>query len=92
MLSVVNVVFKVAVAVSPAVIVDAFVEAASIVKLAAIGVACADVPEESKPNPSAATTASAIRLKLIDWLVICFLSYVAFKTFLKAAGEENFAS
>jgi len=33
-----------------------------------------DDPAERTPNPNAATTASAMRLKLIDLLVICFLS------------------
>jgi hypothetical protein len=91
-LSVVNVVFKVAVAVSPAVIEDAFVEAASIVRLAPIGVACADGIEVSRPKPNATTTESAIRLKPVDLLVISFLSIVVFRTFPNTAGEEIFTS
>jgi len=31
-------------------------------------------PVERTPNPNAATTASAMRLKVVDLLVICFLS------------------
>jgi hypothetical protein len=66
--------FKVAVAVSPTVIDEAFVEAPSMVNVAPIGVACADGIDERRPKPKAATTASEIRLKLVDLLVICFLS------------------
>jgi hypothetical protein len=88
-LSVVNVVFNVAVAVSPAVIDDAFVEVASIVKVAAMGVACADGTDANRPKPNATTTESAIRLKPVDLLVISFLSIVVFKTFSNTAGEDE---
>jgi len=88
-LSVVNVVFNVAVAVSPAVIDDALVEAASIVKVAPIGVACADGIDVSRPKPNATTTESAMRLKPVDLLVISFLSIVVFKTFSNTAGKDE---
>jgi hypothetical protein len=88
-LSVVNVVFNVAVAVSPAVIDDAFVEVASIVKVAAMGVACADGTDANRPKPNATTTESAIRLKPVDLLVISFLSIVVFKTFSNTAGKDE---
>jgi hypothetical protein len=78
----------VAVAVSPAVTVEDFVAAASMVNVAAIGVAC-DGIVDNRPMPNAATTASAMRLKLVDLLVIYFLSLVVFKTILNTAGEEK---
>ena len=85
----VNVVFNVAVAVSPAVIDDAFVEVASIVKVAAMGVACADGTDANRPKPNATTTESAMRLKPVDLLVISFLSIVVFKTFSNTAGKDE---
>jgi hypothetical protein len=62
-----------------------------IVEVAALRTAD-DVPVERTPNPNAATTTSAIRLKLIDLLVICFLSIVVLETFSSTAGEANLAS
>jgi hypothetical protein len=46
--------------------------------------AACDGPEDSNPNPKAATTASAIRLK-VAFVDISFLSIVATRTFLVAA-------
>jgi len=49
-----------------------------------------DGPEARTPSPNAATTTSAMRLKVN--FVICFLSIVVLKTFLSTAGEVNIAS
>jgi len=72
---------RTAVAVSPAVIAAVPEE---ILNVAPVWIAAFDGPEANTPNPSAATTASAIRLKLV-LLDICFLSIVVTRTIPVAA-------
>jgi hypothetical protein len=80
-LRLVKVAVKTAVAVSPALI-DAVPEA--MLKVAPAWTAAFEGPDARTPNPSAATIASAIRLKVV-LLDICFLSIVVTKTFSVAA-------
>jgi hypothetical protein len=70
-------------AVSPAAIVEVVAETDNVSDDA--NVAADDGPELSNPRPSVATTASAMRLKVI--FDIFFLSLVVVETFSNTAGE-----
>jgi len=81
--------FVVAVVVSPATAVPD--DADNVTDAVALSIEALDVAVDIKPNPKDATTTSAIRLKYV-FVDIYFLSLVASKTFLEAAGEKRLTS
>ena len=78
-----------AVVVSPATAVPD--DADNVTDAVVLSIEALDVAVDIKPNPKEATTTSAIRLKYV-FVDIYFLSLVASKTFLEAAGEKRLTS